>query len=41
MLRSHWFDAILNVHAATEDKSDDINDRFYEELECVCNNFLK
>jgi hypothetical protein len=26
---------VLNVHALTEDKSDDTKDRFFEELECV------
>jgi uncharacterized protein YpbB len=26
---------VLNVHAPTEDKIDDIKDRFYEELEQV------
>jgi hypothetical protein len=31
-----WCDIIvLNVHAPTEDKDDDIKDRFYEELEQV------
>jgi hypothetical protein len=36
MLRGHWCDIIvLNVHAPTEDKIDDIKDRFYEELEHV------
>jgi hypothetical protein len=33
-LRGHWCDIIvLNVFAPTEDKSDYIKDRFYEELE--------
>jgi hypothetical protein len=26
---------VLNVHAPTEDKTDDVKDSFYEELECV------
>jgi hypothetical protein len=35
-LRSRWCDIIvLNVHAPTEDKDDDIKDRFYEKLEEV------
>jgi hypothetical protein len=29
---------ILNIHAPTGDKMDDMNDRFYEELEHVFNN---
>jgi hypothetical protein len=29
------------VHAPAEDKSDDKKDRFYEELECVIDHFLK
>jgi hypothetical protein len=31
----------LNVHAPTEDKIDDIKDRFYEELEHVFDKFPK
>jgi hypothetical protein len=30
---------VLNVYAPTEDKIDDINDRFYEELEQVFDKF--
>jgi hypothetical protein len=29
----------MNVHAPTEDKTDDIKDRFYEELEHVFDKF--
>ena len=33
-LKGRWCDIIvLNVHAPTEDKDDDIKDSFYEELE--------
>jgi formylmethanofuran dehydrogenase subunit E-like metal-binding protein len=36
ILRGRWCDIIVqNVHAPTEDKIDDIRDRFYEELECA------
>jgi exonuclease III len=36
ILRGRWCNIIvLNVHAPTEDKMDDIKDRFYEELEQV------
>jgi exonuclease III len=36
ILRGRWCNIIvLNVHATTEDKIDDIKDRFYEELEQV------
>jgi hypothetical protein len=36
ILRGCWFHIIvLNVHAPTEDKSDDVKDTFYEELECI------
>jgi hypothetical protein len=31
ILRGHWCDIVLNVHASTEDKSDDTKDCFYEE----------
>jgi hypothetical protein len=42
ILRGHWCDIIiLNVHAPTEDKIDDIKGRFYEELEHVFNKFPK
>jgi hypothetical protein len=30
---------VLNVHAPTEDKTDDVKDTFYEELECVFDKF--
>jgi hypothetical protein len=41
ILTGRWCDiSVLNVHAPTEDKSDDI-DRFYKELECVFDKFLK
>jgi hypothetical protein len=42
ILRGRWCNIIvLNVHAPTEDKIDDIKDRFYEELEQVYDKFLK
>jgi hypothetical protein len=31
----------MNVHPPTEDKTDDIKDRFYEELEHVFDKFPK
>jgi hypothetical protein len=34
-LRGHGCDTVLNVHAPTEDRSDDKKDRFYEEKERV------
>jgi exonuclease III len=41
-LKGCWCDIIvLNVHAATEDKGDDIKDSFYEELEQVFDQFPK
>jgi hypothetical protein len=30
ILRGHWCNIILNVHAPCEDKSDDVKDSFYE-----------
>ena len=34
VLRGRWYNIIvLNVHAPSEDKSDDSKDSFYEELE--------
>jgi exonuclease III len=42
VLRARWCDIIvLNVHAPTEDKIDDVEDRFYKELEHVFDKFLK
>jgi hypothetical protein len=42
VLRGHWFHIIvLNVQAPTEDKSDDVKDSFYEELERTFNKFPK
>jgi hypothetical protein len=40
--RGRWFHIIvLNVHAPTEDKTDDMKDNFYEELERVFDKFPK
>jgi hypothetical protein len=33
ILRGHWCHIVLNVHAPTEDKIDDMKDSFYKELE--------
>jgi hypothetical protein len=42
ILRCHWCDIIvLNVHASTEDKIDDIKGRFCEELEHLFYKFPK
>jgi hypothetical protein len=42
ILRDHWFHIIvLNVHAPTEDKIDDVKVSFYEELERIFDKFLK
>jgi hypothetical protein len=42
ILRGRWCNIIvLNVHAPTVDKIDDIKDRFYEELEHVFDKFPK
>jgi hypothetical protein len=42
VLRGRWCNVIvLNVHAQTEEKSDDSKDSFYEELEKVFNHFPK
>jgi hypothetical protein len=41
-LRGRWCHIIvLNVHAPTEDKADDVKDSFYEELERVFDEFPK
>jgi hypothetical protein len=41
ILRGRWCNIVLNVHAPTEDKIDDIKDKFYEELEQVFYKFPK
>jgi hypothetical protein len=42
ILRCRWCDIIvLNIHAPTEDKIDDMKDSFYGELERVFNKFPK
>jgi hydroxypyruvate isomerase len=42
ILRGRWFHIIvLYVHAPTEDKTDDVKDSFYEELERIFNKFPK
>jgi exonuclease III len=41
-LRGRWCHKIvLNVHAPTEDKTDDVKDSFYEEMERVFDKFPK
>jgi hypothetical protein len=40
MLRARWCNiVVLNVHVPCDDKSDDVKDRFYEELGRVFDNF--
>jgi endonuclease/exonuclease/phosphatase family metal-dependent hydrolase len=42
VLRDHWCNIIvLNVHAPTEEKSDDSKDSFYDKLEQVLDHFPK
>jgi exonuclease III len=42
LLRSRWCHIfILNVHAPTEDKTDDVKDSFYEDLERVFDELTK
>jgi len=42
VLRGRWFNIIvLNVHAPSEEKSDESKDSFYEELEQVFGHFPK
>jgi hypothetical protein len=42
ILRCRWFHIIvLNVHAPNEDKTDDVKDSFYEELERIFDKFPK
>jgi hypothetical protein len=42
VMRGRWNDIIvLNVHAQSEEKSDELKDSFYEKLEQVFHNFSK
>jgi exonuclease III len=42
ILRCRWCHIIvLNIHAPTEDNTDDVKDSFYEELERVFDKFPK
>jgi hypothetical protein len=42
ILGGRWFHIIvLNVHAPTKDKTDDVKDSFYEELERIFDKFPK
>jgi hypothetical protein len=41
MLRGSCHIIILNIHALTEAKTDDVKNSFYEELEVVFDKFLK
>jgi hypothetical protein len=41
ILRRRRRGIVLNVHTQTEDKSDGTKDSFYEELECVLDQFPK
>jgi hypothetical protein len=41
ILRGRWCHIVLNVHAPTEDKTDDVKDSFYEELERLFEKFPK
>ena len=39
VLRGRWCNIVLNVHAMSEEKSDDSRDSFYKELEQVFDHF--
>jgi hypothetical protein len=41
ILRGRWCHIVLNIHALTEDKTDNVKDSFYEELERVFDKFPK
>jgi hypothetical protein len=42
ILRGCWCHIIaLNIHVTTEDTTNDVNDSFYEELECMFDKFPK
>jgi hypothetical protein len=41
ILRGRWCDIVLDIQAQTEDKTDDVKDNFYKELQHVFNKFHK
>jgi hypothetical protein len=41
ILRSHLCHIVMNIHALTESKADDVKDSFCEELEHVFDKFPK
>jgi hypothetical protein len=41
VLRGQWCNIVLNVNATIEEKSDDSNNSFSEELEQACDHFCK
>jgi hypothetical protein len=41
ILRGRWCHIVLKVHVPTEDKTHDVKDSFYEELERVFDKFPK
>jgi hypothetical protein len=42
VLKGHWNDTtFLNIDAATGDKTDDVKNSFYDELECIFDKFAK
>ena len=41
VLRGCWHNIVVNVHAPSEEKSDESKDNFYKELEQVFNKFPK
>jgi hypothetical protein len=41
ILRGRWCHIVLHIHAPREDKTDDVKDSFYKELEHVFNKFSK
>jgi hypothetical protein len=41
ILRGRWCYSVLNVHAQTDDKTDDVKDSFYDEMERVFDKFPK
>jgi hypothetical protein len=40
-LRGRWCNIVLNVHATSEEKSDDLKNSFYEKSEQVLNHIPK
>jgi hypothetical protein len=41
ILRGCWCDDVMNVHVPSEDKTDDMRNSFYKDIQCAFNKLAK